>query len=148
MVWERRFRLLSWVFFVVMWVPLAFVIYAAVTEEPEPPLFAIAAFVICMITFSLLQVGSFLVGAQEKRSIRQNGISAKATIRSVADTGTMINNQPLLRIDLEVQPPYDERFTATVEYVVPYSSLPQVQPGNTVHVFYLEGTNEVAIDGL
>jgi hypothetical protein len=148
MVWEERLRRISWVFFIVMWIPLGVVVYSAVTEAEDPPVEALAAVFLFVILFAVLQIGSFGIGWLEKEKIRKKGIPAKATILSVSDTGTMVNNQPLLRIGLEVQPPYDSRFTATVEYIVPYSFLPQVQPGNKLQVFYLEDTKEVAIADL
>jgi hypothetical protein len=148
MVWEERLRRISWVFFIVMWVPLGVVVYSAVREAEDPPVEALAAVFLFVILFAVLQIGSFGIGWLEKEKIRKKGIPAKATILSVSDTGTMVNNQPLLRIGLEVHPPYDSRFTAMVEYVVPYSFLPQVQPGNTLQVFYLEDTKEVAIADL
>jgi hypothetical protein len=148
MVWEQRVRRISWIFFFLMWIPLVFVIYAAVTETEEPPVEALVLFFGLMVLFAILLIGSFGIGSLEKDRIRRSGIPAKATVLTVSDTGTMVNNQPLLRIGLEVQPPYDSRFVATVEYVVPYSFLPQVQPGNTLQVFYLEDTKEVAIADL
>jgi hypothetical protein len=148
MVWEQRVRRISWIFFFLMWIPLVFVIYAAVTETEEPPVEALVLFFGLMVLFAILLIGSFGIGSLEKDRIRRSGIPAKATVLTVSDTGTMVNNQPLLKIGLEVQPPYDSRFVATVEYIVPYSFLPQVQPGNTLQVFYLEDTKEVAIADL
>ena len=148
MVWEERLRRISWVFFIVMWIPLGVVVYSAVTEAEDPPVEALAAVFLFVILFAVLQIGSLGIGWLEKEKIRKKGIPAKATILSVSETGTMVNNQPLLKIGLEVQPPYDSRFVATVEYIVPYSFLPQVQPGNTLQVFYLEDTKEVAIADL
>jgi len=148
MVWDQHLRRLSWAFFFLMWPAVGLVVYAAIMEEPEPPLPAIAALFTCVMLFALLQAGSFFVGWREKEWIRAKGVPAKATILNVEGTGTRINNLPLLRIELEVQPPYDSRFRVTVEYLVPYSALPQVQPGRIVRVHYLEDTKEVALDGL
>ena len=148
MVWEQRVRRVSWVFFFLMWLPLVFVIYAAVTETEEPPVEALVLFFGLMVLFAILLIGSFGIGSLEKDRIKRSGIPANASVLTVSDTGTMVNNQPLLRIGLEVQPPYDSRFTATVEYVVPYSFLPQVQPGKTLQVFYREDTKDVAIADL
>jgi hypothetical protein len=131
-----------------MWIPLGGMVYSAVTETEDPPLASLAAFFLFVSLFAALQVGSFGIGWLEKEKIRKKGISAKAIVLTVSDTGTMVNNQPLLRIGLEVQPPYDSRFTATVEYIVPYSFLPQVQPGSMLQVFYLEETKEVALADL
>lgn len=148
MVWEKRARRLSWVFFILMWIPLAFVIYAAVMEEEEPPVAALALFFAFCMLFAFLQVGSFGIGWLEKNAIKKKGTPAKATVLRVSETGTTVNDKPLLRIELEVQPPYDSRFTATVEYVVPYTYLAQLQAGNKLEVFYIEDTKEVALADL
>jgi len=148
MVWEKRMRLISWAFFILMWIPLAVVVWSAATESEEPPVPALAALFLFVILFAVFQAGSFGIGWLEKEKIRKKGIPAKATIISLADTGTMVNDQPLMKIGLEVQPPYDSRFTATVEYIIPFSSLTALQPGNVVKVYYLEETKEVALADL
>ncbi len=149
MVWEKRIRSTAWVFFIIMWIPLAFLIYQAVTDGDEDSIgIAMMLFFFLCIVFTILLVGSFGIGSLEKEEIKKKGIAAKATIVSVSDTGTMINNQPQLRIELDVQPPYDSRFVTTIEYVIPCSCLPQVQPGNSVKVYYLEETKEVALADL
>lgn len=148
MVWEQRARRISWIFFILMWIPLAFVIHAAVLDEEEPPVEALLLFFALCMLFAFLQAGSFGIGWLEKNAIRKKGTPAKATVLSVSETGTMVNDQPLLRIELEVQPPYDTRFVTTVEYVVPFTFLPQLQAGNKLQVFYLEETKEVALADL
>jgi len=148
MGWDQRLRRISWVFFALMWLAVAVVSISAIMEEEEPPLPAIAALFACAMLFAFLQVGSFFVAWREREQIKATGIPAKATIMSITTTGTEVNDEPLIRIELEVQPPYDERFVTTVEYVVPYSSLPDLQKGIEVRVFWREGTHEVAIEGL
>ncbi|MDD1683863.1 MAG: hypothetical protein LUO98_08525 [Methanoregula sp.] len=145
MVWERRMRRFAWVTFFMMWVPLAVVIWSAVTDTGEPPVEALVLFFGLMMLFAILLVGSFGIGSLEKDRIKRSGIPAKATILSVSETGTTINDQPLVRIELEVQPPYDSRFTATAEYVLSYLVLKDLPVGKKVPVFYLEDTKEVAL---
>jgi hypothetical protein len=149
MVWDKRVRLISWVFFILMWVPFGIMTYTAVTDgdEVKTVLGMVLFFCLCTL-FAILLVGSFVIGRREKEKIKRKGIPAKATILSVSETGTRINDQPLLRIELEVHPPYASRFVTTVEYIVPYDALPQVQPGNTVPVYYLDGTTMVALADL
>lgn len=57
---------------------------------------------------------------------------------------TTVNNQPLLRIGPEVQPPCGSRSAATVGYVVPYPFLPQLVAENTRPGYYNRETGEVA----
>jgi hypothetical protein len=148
MVWEQRARQLSWIFFILMGIPLAVVIWSAVRETEEPPLEALVLFFALCMLFAFLQAGSFAIGWFEKKQIKKNGTPARATILSVSETGTRVNDRPLFRIELEVQPPYDSRFVTIVEYVVPYSYLTQLQAGNKVPVFYLEDSKEVALADL
>jgi len=148
MVWEKRVRRIAWVCFALMGVPLVFVVFAAVTDTEEPPVTALVLLFSLCILFAILLFGSFGIGRREKERIKITGIPAKATIISVSETGTTVNDQPLVRIELEVQPPYDFRFVTTVEYILPYSAIPQMQPGNKVPVYYMEGTTEVALADL
>jgi hypothetical protein len=131
-----------------MWLAVAMVAIPAIMEEEEPPLPAIAALFAFAMLFALLQVSSFFVAWREREQIKATGIPAKATILNITTTGTEINDEPLIRIELEVQPPYDERFVTTVEYVVPSFPPPDLQKGKVIRVFWREGTRDVAIEGL
>lgn len=148
MVWEKRVRRLSWVFFFLMWIALGFVIVAALTDEDEPPVAALVFFFGMCVLFAVLQFGSFTLGRFEKENIKKKGIPAKAVILSISETGTRLNEQPLLKIELEVQPPYDSRFVTTVEYVMSYSDMSQLEPGKKIPVYYIDGTTEVALADL
>jgi hypothetical protein len=44
-----------------------------------------------------------------------------------------------------VNPPYDAAFEATVRQVIPFSAIPQVQPGTKLEVCYIPGTTRVAM---
>ena len=145
MAWDQRLRRISWLFFFLMWPAVALVAISAIMEEEDPPLPAIAALFSCAILFALLQVGSFFVAWRERERIKATGIPAKATILNITATGTEVNDEPLIRIELEVQPPYAPRFTTTVEYLVPSFPLPDLQKGAVLRVFWLDGTEEVAI---
>jgi hypothetical protein len=147
MVWERRVRKASWIFF---WLMLASVFwYMAVSEDPEsvsdPKIIPFFAF---FGLFIVLQIGSIYVDRYEKEIIRTKGIPATATVISYKSTGTLYFNQPELRIELEVQPPWGPRFVTTVNHVVAYHDLKRIEPGTRVRVHYLEDTHQVAIDGL
>ncbi len=62
MVWEKRVRRLSWIFFFLMWIALGFVFFAAVTDEDEPPVTALVLFVGLCLLFAILLFGSFTIG--------------------------------------------------------------------------------------
>ncbi len=128
-----------------MGIALGFVVFAALTDEDEPPVAAMILFFGLCLLFAILQFGSFTIGQFEKENMKKKGIMAKAVILSVTETGTRLNDQPLLKIELEVQPPYDSRFTTTVEYVMSYSDRSQLEPGKKIPVYYFDGTTEVAL---
>ena len=67
-------------------------------------------------------------------NILQNGIPAQATIRQVWQTGTFINNNPQVGMQLEVRPPGGAPYVAQVNVVVPLVNIPQFQPGTVVPV--------------
>lgn len=144
-----RVRRISWLFFLLMWLPLGFVVYTAATggDEDTIALVMVPVFFFCVL-FAILFAGSFAIGAREKEKIQKQGIPAKAMVISLTDTSTTVNDQPLMKIELEVQPPCDSRFVTTVEYVVPFPLLVQLQPGSDVKIFYLEETKEVALADL
>lgn len=68
------------------------------------------------------------------QTILQNGIPAQATIRQVWQTGTFINENPQVGMQLEVRPPGGAPYIAQVNVVVPLINIPQFQPGTVVPV--------------
>ncbi len=68
------------------------------------------------------------------REILQSGIPAQATIRQVWQTGTFVNYNPQIGMQLEVQPPTGAPYLAQVNAVVPMVNIPQFQPGVVVPV--------------
>jgi hypothetical protein len=73
-------------------------------------------------------------GMGPNKEILQNGIPAQATIRNVWQTGTYVNYNPQLGMQLEVQPPTGTPYMAQVNAVVPMVNIPQFQPGVVVPV--------------
>lgn len=147
MVWEKRIRKASWIFF---WLMLASAFwYMVVSEDPESvsdP--AIIPFLAFLGLFLVLQVGSISVDRYEKEIIRRKGIPATATVISYESTGMVYFNKPELKIELDVQPPYEQRFVTTTDHVVAYHDLKRIEPGARVRVHYIEGTKKVTLDGL
>ena len=68
------------------------------------------------------------------RQILQTGIPAQATIRQVWQTGTFINENPQVGMQLEVRPPGGAPYVTNVNAVVPLINIPQFQPGTVVPV--------------
>jgi hypothetical protein len=72
--------------------------------------------------------------AQTRNELMSRGAEGVGRILGVRDTGTLVNYQPQLQFDLEVQPAQGPRFNAQCSAVVSPLNLPRVQPGCTVPV--------------
>jgi hypothetical protein len=68
------------------------------------------------------------------RGVLQDGIPARAKIVGVRQTGVMLNNQPQIAFDLEVQPPGGTPYRAQAKAIIPMINIPQFQPGAEVPV--------------
>lgn len=73
-------------------------------------------------------------GMGPNREILKSGIRAQATIRQVWQTGTFVNYNPQIGMQLEVQPATGTPYLAQVNAVVPMVNIPQFQPGVVVPV--------------
>jgi hypothetical protein len=64
------------------------------------------------------------------------GVAGSATVTGLADTGTMINNAPVMDIDLQVTVPGREPYPVKHRQLVSFAALGNFQPGKTfpVHV--------------
>jgi hypothetical protein len=65
-----------------------------------------------------------------------SGIPGSATVNSLSDTGTMINNAPVMELDLTVSVPGREPYQVKHRQLVAYAAMGNFQPGKTfpVHV--------------
>jgi hypothetical protein len=65
-----------------------------------------------------------------------SGVAGNATVNSISDTGTMINNAPVMELDLTVAVPGREPYQVKHRQLVALSAIPNFQPGKTfpVHV--------------
>jgi hypothetical protein len=65
-----------------------------------------------------------------------SGIAGNATVNSISDTGTMLNNAPVMELDLTVQVPGREPYSVKHRQLVALSAIPNFQPGKMfpVHV--------------
>jgi hypothetical protein len=150
MTWDRTLRGLAWVCFGLMWVALAIFIVHHPSDAPTDvvmlPVFAFLALLFAFIILLVIStIGSLIVAWRESRFVRKYGTLVPAVIRDLTDTGIRINNQQMLEIALTVSPPYEPAFRATVRKVIPYSSIPQVQPGSQLQVWHIPGTTLVAM---
>lgn len=75
-------------------------------------------------------------GQARAKKIIASGVSARAVITNLEQTGTLINNQPRCHIHLRVEPKDQPPFTARVTQVILLTQIPQFQPGAVVTVRY------------
>jgi hypothetical protein len=102
------------------------------------------AFTLVVIVLSMvLPLGILFViwkvmakNAAMERELLATGAPASARIVSVGETGMYINNQPQVKIVLEVAPADGPTFAATVNKVVSLLQIPRIQPGTVVEVRY------------
>jgi hypothetical protein len=150
MAWARNLQIVSWVCFALMWIPLAvFILHDTSRDVTDNDLLTMEAFLALLFGFIILLVisllGPQLIDWRESRLVRQQGTLVPAVIMGVADTGIYINNQPVLEMAITVHPPHEPAFRATVRTVIPFSAIPQVQPGAELEVYYIPGTTRVAM---
>jgi hypothetical protein len=143
-------RKVAWVCFGLMWVALVIFIVRHPQDAPaDTVMLPVFAFLVLLIAFIILlgisTIGPLIIAWRESRFVRQQGTLVPAVIRDLTDTGIRINNQQMLEIALTVHPPYEPMFSATVRKVIPYSSIPQVQPGTQLQIWHIPGTTLVAL---
>jgi hypothetical protein len=93
----------------------------------------------------VLIFGSPALAALLNRRLINSGRQATAKIISLEQTGTTINDNPVVRFVLEVDRPDGSPFHAEAERLVPLVQIPRLQPGASVQVRYDPNTLEVAI---
>jgi len=65
-----------------------------------------------------------------------NGVAGNATVTAINDTGTMVNNAPVMELDLTVSVPGREPYPVKHRQLIALSQIPNFQPGRSfpVHV--------------
>jgi len=148
-------RKIGWLCFSLAWIPF-FGIFIGMMSMPsgsydwvELPVIARYSIVGTGVMFGLamlLLFGSYLFGAVLSREVLKNGQLAEATIVNVRDTGTTINQNPVVHLELEVHPhDLTPNFQAETELMVSRLEIPQIQPGAVVNVRYDPDSKEVAL---
>jgi hypothetical protein len=167
MQWTETMRKLGSLLFVLMWMPFTCIFVGMAAEYGEWGRELVARFpalltpsedglstlssVSMLVTFGTmflamgLVFGAPLLAGIANRRLQRSGTQAHATIKSAAQTGTYINENPVVRFELEVFPATGGTFDAATEMLVQQVEIPQFQPGNQVAVRYDPVTLEVAI---
>jgi hypothetical protein len=70
----------------------------------------------------------------DSSSLAQTGMPATAEVLSIADTGALINYNPVVRMKLNIQPQFGPAFQADVETAVSKIAIPRV--GDKINIKY------------
>lgn len=150
----RRVRRLGWIASTLMWIPFATMFIGMIGlpkasyDRGELPLLSRYSRLVggsLAAASTALLVGAPILSRITNRSVMRQGQTADARIREIWDTGTTINQNPVVRMLLEVHPPGGSTFQAETERLIPRLQLPQVQPGASVGVRYDPRSRAVAI---
>jgi hypothetical protein len=151
---SQRMRKFGWLAFRLMWIPFATLMIAMFGlpegeyDWSELPILARYSLVIGGLfaaASTILLVGAPIVSGLHSHAILDQGLPAEAIILKITDTGTTINNNPVVRLLLEVHPPNQPVFQAETERLISRLEIPQVQPGASVSVKYDPASQAVAL---
>lgn len=150
-----RLRRIGWIAFRLMWIPFILIFVGMFSMPPgsydwvDLPMVTrvgIGGTAVLGALAMILLVGSAVLSSINNLSLQKDGIQAQATILEVRDTGTTINQNPLVHLKLQVEPGNRPGFEAETEQVIGRLQVPQIQPGVKVKVRYNPYNHEVALD--
>jgi hypothetical protein len=81
-------------------------------------------------------VGSLMMMSARMNRILQTGESAQATILDMQHTGVRVNQQPMIKFRLQVQPNYGEIYEAETRRIVPFGMMGRLAIGMVIPVKY------------
>jgi hypothetical protein len=71
-------------------------------------------------------------GSADAQRLMMTGTVATGIIKAVRDTGTLVNNSPMVEFDLDVTVPGQPPYPVTHRQIVNQLQIPSIQPGNPV----------------
>ena len=150
----KMMRRLGWIFFALMWIPFTGIFIGMIgmpdgdyawSELPAITRFSLIGVSVFFVGTFAMQIGAIVVGAVTNRALRKEGLPAEAKILSISDTGTTINENPVVRLRLEVHPQDGLPFETEAEQLISRLQVPMIQPGMTVPVKYDPDSLDVAL---
>ena len=109
----------------------------AASEFLDPPLSNILPGVIIAVVVIgsiAMTFGQVLKGPRLRKQLMQNGIEGSAQLMSVTQTGTRVNDQPMLKLHMLVHLPGQQPYAVIHNEIVAQIRLAQVQPGISLPV--------------
>ena len=141
---------LTVVCFILMWIPFVIMMINIEDMQGAESFFTnpwmVATWALFAMTFVFL-FASLIVGWLSNQMILANGLDAEAKILAITDTGTRINDNPVIEFSLQVQPANHPSFVAQAQMTVSVINLSSFQPGKIVNVKFVPETDRVAIVG-
>lgn len=88
------------------------------------------------------QQAADMQAAMANGSVYTSGVAGNATVNAISDTGTFVNNQPVMELDLTVNVPGKEPYPVKHRQLIAMSQIPNFQPGKSfpVHVDQQDAT--------
>lgn len=92
--------------------------------------------VVVGMTVAMLAVtfGGLMKGAARKKRVLASGLDGVAQLMEVVQTGTRVNDQPMLRLRMLIEVPGKPPYAVLHNEIVPHIRLAQVQPGVRMRV--------------
>ncbi|HUC80135.1 MAG TPA: hypothetical protein VMR70_04430 [Flavisolibacter sp.] len=108
---------------------------------------AIIAFVFVTLYFALSKTVFPLVQiSQMKKRLLREGIEAEAVLLNMEQTGLYVNNQPQVKLQVQVHPHTGRNFVSEIREVLTFIDLGQLRIGSTLKVKYNPAnTHEVMV---
>ena len=95
----------------------------------------IVVYVIAMLVVSFSVVYFMILGPQwEQSRLLKNGLPGTAIIKDISSTGVIINDQPRVKLLLEVEPENGSKYETEIRMVISPVYLPQFQSGARLKV--------------
>ncbi|HOU85935.1 MAG TPA: hypothetical protein PLA54_14135 [Spirochaetota bacterium] len=106
----------------------------------------IAGFALMLLGF-LLMIVSLIAGGISNISILRKGLEARAEIISVKESGTRVNDSPVLIFKLVVYPDNMPPFSAEAQNIVSITEIPYYRTGAFLKVRFMPENKETAVIG-
>jgi hypothetical protein len=151
---SRLLTRLGWLLFALGWIPFAGIFIGMIgfpegsytwAELPKLMRYSMIATFVTFGFAMLVLFGSPLLSWWTNRRVRREGQRATANVLEMWDTGTTINENPVVGLRLEVHPIAGAPFVAETQQLISRLRVQEYKPGTQVDVRYDPDTKEVAL---
>jgi len=127
--------------------PIFLIVYFATGRQPDLSWMFYSGLLVtaCDVVAAVLLAGYGAKSAAQNQFLEQSGVLAMAQVTGIAETGTRINDQPLVKLDLHIEGPGLTPFDAQDRVIASVTRLPMIT-GRNLAVLVDPATNEFHID--